>query len=148
MIGEKCDLGRGFWRKNRLASGKEIDSIRGQNIPSNSKTIDRTEGLNVMISHKSTDIRLKSYIRPRAVYRIGMRYVRQIASYNGEVRKDHKKKATYHLHWAVETEDSKRVLEWFLPLKGVANEQEVAIHKVVVEAGELGVDVHVFRVPE
>lgn len=148
MIGEICDLGRGFWKKNRLASGKEIDSLRGQNIPFNSKTIDRTEGLNVAIGHKSTDIRLKSYVLPSAVYRIGMRYVRQLALYTGEVRRDLKKKATYHLHWAVEAEGSKQILEWFIPLEGVANEQEVVIHKVVTEAVELGVDVRVFRVAE
>jgi len=148
MIGEKCDLGRGFWKKSRLTSGKEIDSLREQNIPSNSKTIDRTMGRNTIISHKSTDIRLKSYSRTSAVYRTGMRYVRQLASYTGEVRRDLKKKATYYLHWAIETEGSKRILEWFIPLDGIDNEQELVLSRVVDDAQELGVEVHVYRVAE
>lgn len=77
-----------------------------------------------------------------------MRYVRQLSSYTGEVRRDLKKKATYHLHWAVEARNSRRILEWFIPLEGVASEQEVAVTKVITEAEELGVDVHVFRVAE
>ena len=148
MIGKKCNFGWGFWQKNRLASGKEIDSLRGQNIPSNSKTIDRTEGLNIIISHKSTDIRLKSYTHPSTVYRTGMRYVQQLASYEGEVRRDLKKKATYHLYWAVEAENSKRILEWFIPIDGVDYEHELAISRVIDKAHELGVEVRVFRVAE
>lgn len=148
MFGQKCGLGQGFWKKNRLVSGKEIDSIRGQNIPSNSKTIDRTKGINIIVSHKSTDVRLKSYIRPSAVFRVGMRYARQLATYKGETRRDLKKKATYFLTWPVEAKDCRRILEWFLPLDGVHPEQEQAIERVVNTACEIGVEVHVFRVGE
>ena len=111
-------------------------------------TIDRTVGLNIIVSHKSTDMRLKSYFRPSAIYRTGMRYVKVLASYQGEVRRDLKKKATYHLHWAIDGKQTKRILEWFIPLEGVHMEQELAVSRVVETAKDFGVEVHVYRVME
>lgn len=85
------NFGAGFWREYRKLSGERIDALRGQKIPHNSHSIDRTPVPNGMASHKSTDLRLKSYRSPRAVYRIGRRFGRQLVCYTGEVRCDHKK---------------------------------------------------------
>lgn len=145
-VGERVDLGRGFWRINRLFAGAMIDGIRGQNIPFNSKSIDRTEGLCRIVSHKSTDVRLPSYLRSESVYRIGMRFVRKLADYQGEIRMDHRKRATYHLHWAVENPQCQRVLEWFVPEEGVTAQQETELERVVEEGAALGVEVLVLRV--
>jgi len=146
MIGTECDFGRGFWARDRLATGKEIDNLRGQNIPSNSRTIDRTTVPTSIVSHKSTDIRRKSYRRLSKVYRTGMRFATELSQYEGEIRKDHRKKATYHLHWALEMSECKRVLEWFIPLTGVADDQMQAVERVVRDAAALGVEVNVYRV--
>lgn len=140
------DFGSGFWREERLLSGKRIDVLRGQNIPHNSRSIDRTLVPNGIVSHKSTDLRLKSYRSPRAVYRLGMRFVREIQDYSGETRCDHKKKATYHLRWAIETSSAVRILEWFIPAKGVSEEQEFSLTQVVNDAKAAGVTVKIFRV--
>jgi hypothetical protein len=80
------DYGRGFWQGNRLLSGKRIDALRAQNIPHNARVIDRTVGIDTVVSHKSTDLRRPSYQSPRRVYALGMRFVRALAAYSGEVR--------------------------------------------------------------
>ena len=114
MIGQLfLGLGKDFWARNRLASGNEIDQVREQNIPRNSKTIDRTVGMSCVVSHKSTDIRLKSYLLPGSIYRTGIRFCRELAIYGGEIRRNHKIGATYYLTWAVadpETKDRKSVV--------------------------------------
>lgn len=147
-IGQTIDLGSGFWRRNRLESGASIDGLRGQNIPFNSKVIDRTEGLERIVSHKSTDVRLPSYRKPGAVYRIGMRFVRALAAYQGEVRCDHRKKASYHLHWMVEDPKAERLLEWFVPETGVSEKQEDEMERVVTEGAMRGIKIAVLRVPD
>lgn len=147
-IGQPIDLGGGFWRRNRLESGASVDELRGQNIPFNSKVIDRTEALKRIVSHKSTDIRLTSYLRPGAVYRIGMRFVRVLAAYQGEVRCDHRKKVTFHLHRMVEAPKAERLLEWFVPETGVSEKQEDGMERVVTEGARRGIKVAVLRVPD
>ncbi len=141
-----ADFGRGFWLRERKLSGKQIDFIRGQNIPHNAKSIDRTIGLSCVVSHKSTDLRLNSYRSPKTVYRIGMKFVRHLKDYQGEVRCDHKIKATYHLHWALEGCDTLRVLEWFIPAARVTSAQEASLIRVVKDASECGVSVKIVRV--
>lgn len=140
------DFGEGFWRDDRRLSGKRIDSLRGQNIPHNSKTIDRTEGLDHIVSHKSTDLRLKSYRSPKTVYRVGMRFVRELVAYKGEVRSDHHIKATYHLHWMTENPECKRTLEWFIPASGVNAEQALSLERIVADAASAGVSVVLIKV--
>ncbi len=140
------NFGEGFWREDRKLSGKRIDVLRGQNIPPNSVSIDRTDGLANIVSHKSTDLRLKSYRSPKSVYRLGMRFVRQLASYQGEVRADHHKKATYHLHWMTENPNCRRTLEWFIPASGVADEQWLGLERVVADAAPMGVSVVLLKV--
>ena len=147
MLGTKIDLGPTFWDVERKLAGKRVDLIRGQNIPSNAKTIDRTVGLSCVVSHKSTDLRCKSYKLPSTVYCLGTSFVRSIASYKGEVRKNHKIKATYFLNWAIESLNSTRVLEWFVPLHGVTAEQEESLRKVIAYGLTHGVEVRVMRVP-
>jgi hypothetical protein len=140
------DFGNGFWCECRKLSGKRVDVLRGQNIPHNSRSIDRTLVPNGVVSHKSTDLRLKSYRSPRTVYRLGMRFVREVREYSGEIRCDHKKKATYHLHWAIEAPDAARILEWFIPASGISDEQECSLKQVIDEAKTAGVIVKLFRV--
>jgi hypothetical protein len=147
MLGTNIDLGLTFWDGERKLAGKRVDLLRGQNIPSNARTIDRTVGLFCVVSHKSTDLRCKSYKLPSKVYCLGTSFVRSIAGYKGEVRKDHKIKATYYLNWAVESLDSTRVLEWFVPLHGVTAEQEESLRRVVAYGVTHGVEVRVMRVP-
>jgi hypothetical protein len=142
------DFGRGFWRECRKLSGKRIDVIRGQNIPHNSRCIDRTLVPRGIVSHKSTDLRLKSYRSATSVYRRGMNFVADLVAYKGEVRCDHKKKATYHLHWAVEGNKARRVLEWFVPACGVSDEQVAALKRVVQDGLVLGVRVEIYRIAE
>lgn len=143
---EVVDFGEDFWKRDRRQSGKDIDVIRGQNIPTNARVIDRTLVPPGVVSHKSTDLRRKSYRRPGSIYRRGMQFVKKLANYTGETRQDHKKGATYYLHWALEGPESKRVLEWFVPLNGVSKDHENALGKVVQDAKEYGVVVRIFRV--
>ena len=75
-----------------------------------------------------------------------MHFAWKLADYSGEVRMDHRKKATYHLHWAVERWECLRVLEWFVPEEGVLNHQEMELERVVNDGAEIGVAVMVFRV--
>lgn len=145
---QEVDFGRGFWLQRRMTSGASIDRIMGQNIPCNSRVIDRTELPNSIVSHKSTDLRLASYRNLTRVYRLGMNFVKSLANYKGEVRMDHRKKATYHLHWAIERDDCKRILEWYIPADGLSNEQESIIEKIVTDAEILGVIVKIIRVLE
>lgn len=142
------DFGEGFWKKNRLQSGKEIDQLRGQNIPHNSKIIDRTAELDCIVSHKSTDLRLKSYASLKMVYRLGMKFVRELSEYKGEVRQDHKIQATYHLTWAIESENCKRVLEWFIPDCELPDIQCSALDSVVNDGLACGVIVKLFKVKD
>ena len=130
------DYGRGFWQGNRLQSGKRIDSLRAQNIPHNARAIDRTIGLDTVVSHKSTDLRRAFYRSASRVYYVGMRFVGALATYTGEVRCDHKKKATYYLHWAIEGHGP-RILEWFIPEVGVTPDRETALTRVVTDAASL-----------
>lgn len=148
LSGTVINFGRGFWCECRRLTGKRIDVLRGQNIPHNSRCIDRTLVPKGIVSHKSTDLRLKTYRSPCSVYWRGMRFVAELAGYKGEIRCDHKKKATYHLHWAVEEADAPRVLEWFVPASGVAAEHELALNRVVADAKLRGVRVELFRVAE
>jgi hypothetical protein len=74
-----------------------------------------------------------------------MGFVRTLAAYAGEVRCDHKRKATYYLHWAVEGHGP-RMLEWFVPEDGVSPDQESALTRLVQEASALGVTVRVLRI--
>lgn len=148
FTGTVINFGRGFWRECRRVTGKRIDVLRGQNIPHNSRCIDRTLVPKGIVSHKSTDLRLKTYRSASAVYRRGMGFVAELAAYRGEIRCDHKKKATYHLHWAVEEADAPRVLEWFVPALGVAVEHEGALKRVVADAKARGVCVELYRVFE
>lgn len=146
MVGEILDLGSDFWLRDRLKSGQEIDRLRGQNIPFNSRVIDRTDGISCVVSHKSTNLLCLSYQSPRAVYRLGMSFVRDLAAYQGEVRRNRKIKATYFLSWALQGPNPRRILEWFVPYSGVTGGQEEALELVVSEALALGVEVRVFRV--
>ncbi len=140
------DFGEGFWKADRLLSGKKIDRLRNQNIPHNSRTIDRTSGLSCIISHKSTDLRRKSYINSRTVYRLGMRYVQQLANYQGEIRRDYKIGATYHLHWATDRLDCERILEWFIPSYFMPQHLEEAIRKVIEEAALKKINVIIYAI--
>ncbi|HJT66392.1 MAG TPA: hypothetical protein VJ749_08065 [Pyrinomonadaceae bacterium] len=148
MESEPLDFGRGFWRECRRLTGKRIDVLRDQNIPHNSRCIDRTLVPNGVVSHKSTDLRRKSYRSAATVYRRGMNFVADLVAYEGEVRCDHKKKATYHLHWALEGAEPPRVLEWFVPALGVSEEQAAALKRVVQDSATLGVRVEIYRVAE
>ena len=145
MIGVLFDLGADFWNKDRRRSGQEIDVLRGQNIPPNSKAIDRTVGISGVVSHKSTDLRCKSYQSPNTVYRLGVSFVNSLANYNGEVRRNRKIKATYFLNWAVEQPHAPRVLEWFVPRQGVSEKQEDAMARVITYGREHGIEVKIFR---
>lgn len=143
IYGEVTSLGEGYWSRDRKRAGLLVDVLRGQNIPGNSKTIDRTLIPDGIVSHKSTDLRCKS---PRTVYRLGMAFARSIAQYQGEVRRNHTIKATYFLGWAVQRSEAPRILEWFVPLSGVGAEQELALRQVVDDSAVLGVKVRLFRV--
>ena len=140
-------MGPGFWKKNRLQSGKEIDAALDQNIPHNAKTIDRTVGQVGVVSHKSTDLRLKSYQSMARVYWIGMRFVKTLVAYEGEVRRDRQKQATYHLHWALEGNEVSRVLQWFVPDE-LTLQQEETLQRVIDDGKLLGVDVQILRIPD
>ena len=129
-----------------MRSGKRVDVLRGQNTPHNSRSIDRTLVPHGVVSHKSTDLRLKSYRSGRSVYRLGMRFVREVQNYAGEIRSDHTKKATYNLHWAVEAPNAARLLEWFIPAFGISDEQERSLDQVIVDAQAVGVVVKLFLV--
>lgn len=141
------DYGRGFWEGNRFQSGKRIDTLRAQNIPHNARVIDRTIGLDTVVSHKSTDLRRPSYQSTGRVYCTGMRFVRALAAYTGEVRCDHQKKATYYLHWALQGHGP-RILEWFIPEAGITTDQEAALARVVADAAVLGVTVRLLRIKD
>lgn len=140
-------FGDGFWKENRMKSGKEIDLYRNQNIPQNSKTIDRTMRLSGVVSHKSTDVRRKSYAKPNTIYRLGMRFAKELQNYRGEIRRNHKIGASYYLNWAIESKDTSRVLEWFLPLN-VNKEQKKEIEWVVTDAAKLGITVQIFQIED
>jgi hypothetical protein len=140
------DFGAGFWKKERKLSGKEIDRLRNQNIPHNSRTIDRTIMLDCMVSHKSTDTRCKSYQHPQSLYWLGMKFVKELINYRGEIRRDNKIKATYHLTWLIENPNCKRVLEWFIPSSLNNKEQEQALLKVIEDGLQQGVEVILYRV--
>lgn len=147
MLGTEINLGPTFWTVERRLAGRQVDMLRGQNIPSNARVIDRTVGLSSVVSHKSTDLRCRSYTVPSAVYCLGTSFVRSLAAYQGEIRKDHKIKATYFLGWAIESPDSKRVLEWYVPLHGVTREQEESLQRVVEYGRTRRVEVKVMRAP-
>ena len=142
------DFGCGFWKTDRKTSGKNIDVLRGQNIPGNSKTIDRTIGLGCVVSHKSTDLRLKSYQPANRAYQLGMHFVRQLVRYKGEVRMDHQIGATYNLQWAVETENATRILEWFVPDFAMDALIEKELLRVIKNAKGFGVDVQIYAVKD
>lgn len=148
LIGELFDPGKGFWTAPRLLGGRELDKLRGQNIVSNAKTIDRTEGLSCIVSHKSTDLRKPSYRDAKRVYWLGMRFVRELLRYAGETRRDRKRKVTYHLHWLVEAPDCRRSLEWFVPLAGVPETHEKMLKQVIEDAEASGVEVRIYRIPD
>lgn len=140
------DLGEGFWKENRRYSGKKIDIVRGQNIPSNSKTIDRTLYPSGIVSHKSTDVRAKSYSNPKSLYWLGMRFVNKLLEYRGEIRRDHKIGATYYLMWAVEESRVPRILEWFVPLDGISDQHKKMLKLVQIDAQKVGVEVKIILV--
>jgi len=142
---DALDYGRGFWAGDRLLSGKRIDVLRLQNIPHNARVIDRTIGLDTVVSHKSTDLRRPSYRSASRVYRRGMLFVRSLAAYSGEVRCDHQKKTTYYLRWAIE-HNGPRILEWFIPANGITTDQEAALDRVTQDAIRLGVTVEILRI--
>jgi hypothetical protein len=127
---EILNLGKGFWEIDRKLSGKEIDIIKGQNIPSNSKTIDRTLVPNGIVSHKSTNLRLKSYQSTSRIIYIGCEFINKLLEYKGEKRRDRKLKASYYLNWAIDKPESPRILEWYIPVSGITSEQEKALLKV------------------
>ncbi len=145
-IGEVISLGEGFWSRDRRKAGLSVDVLRGQNIPANSRTIDRTLVPDGVVSHKSTDLRCKSYQSPRVVYRLGMAFAKSVSLYQGEVRRNHAIGATYFLEWAVQRAEAPRILEWFVPLDGIVPEQELALSQVIEDSAGLGVSVRLFRV--
>jgi hypothetical protein len=146
FFGEVISLGDGFWTRDRRKSGLHVDTLRGQNIPGNSRAIDRTLVPDGVVSHKSTDLRCKSYQSPQVIYRMGMAFVRSVANYRGEVRRNHSIKATYFLEWAVQREAVPRILEWFVPNEGVKAEQQLALRRVVEDGARMGVEVRLYRV--
>ncbi len=146
FFGEVISLGDGFWTRDRRKSGLHVDILRGQNIPGNSRAIDRTLVPDGVVSHKSTDLRCKSYQSPQVIYRMGMAFVRSVANYKGEVRRNHSIKATYFLEWAVQREAAPRILEWFVPNEGVKAEQQLALRRVVEDGARMGVEVRLYRV--
>jgi hypothetical protein len=148
LIAKQIDFGAGFWTMDRKSSGKNIDVLRGQNIPGNSRTIDRTIGLGCIVSHKSTDFRLKSYQPANRIYHLGMHFVRHLLKYKGEIRMDHKIGATYNLQWAVEVPECKRILEWFIPDCERSDAVEQALNRVVTNAAIAGVEVQLFKVKD
>lgn len=138
-----------FWDQNRLQSGRQLDSILGQNIPFNSKTIDRTDGLHSYVSHKSTDLRRKTYRSLARIRYIGKHFVRVLSAYKGEVRQDHKLKATFYLMVAPFVDagaEPIKILEWYLPKSGVTKEQITAVEEVAAYGARWGIDVRVFRI--
>ena len=146
VVGEVISLGEGFWTQDRRKSGLHVDVLRGQNIPGNSKAIDRTLVPDGIVSHKSMDLRCKSYQSPRVIYRLGMAFANSVADYKSEVRRNHSLKATYFLERAVQRPDAPRILEWLVPKEGVGPEQELALGRVVEDGACLGVEVKLFRV--
>lgn len=147
-IGSFYDLGPQFWSRPRMQTGKHIDFLQGQNIPANAKTIDRTLPGGGIVSHKSSNLRLKSRQNLERLRRLGYGYVDELATYNGEVRANHKTKRTYHLEWAVQDRAAPRILEWFVPATGVSKAQEEVLQQVCKYAKTRGVQVDVFRVPD
>lgn len=142
------DFGKGFWLRDRRLTGKLIDVLRGQNIPGNSRVIDRTLVPRGVVSHKSTDVRCKSYRYPSTLHRLGMRFVRSLAAYRGEVRQDHRVKATYNLQWAVEGKRVNRILEWFIPAVSVSTAHARALRQVARDARAVGVEVRLLRIAD
>lgn len=147
MLGIEVNLGLDFWNVERKLAGKQLDVLRGQNIPSNARTIDRTVGGSTVVSHKSTDLRYKSYRSASTVYGLGTSFVRSLKAYKGETRRDNKIKATFHLEWAVASPDAVRILEWFVPLDGITEQQEHSLQRVVEYGQRHGVVVSIMRVP-
>jgi hypothetical protein len=140
------DFGKNFWKIDRKLSGRNIDAYRDQNIPFNSKTIDRTVGQAGVVSHKSTDIRLKSYQSQARLYSLGMWFARQLAAYKGEVRMDHQIGATYNLQWAVESPEATRTLEWFIPEHELSLSHENTIRRIIAGAALLNITIKIFPV--
>jgi hypothetical protein len=143
------ELPANFWDINRLQGGKLLDDILAQNIPFNSHVIDRTEGFNHFISHKSTDLRRKPYQNMARLRSLGKCFVRTLASYKGEVRQDHKKKATYFLMVAPflpEDGSIKKTLEWYIPRSGVSEQQELVLTEVTEFGTGQNVNVAIIRI--
>jgi hypothetical protein len=143
------ELPTDFWDRNRLQSGKLLDELLAQNIPFNSRAIDRTEGANHFISHKSTDLRRKTYQSLSRLRRLGKSFVRDLALYKGEVRQDHQLKATYYLMmppFLPHHESIRKTLEWYVPIQGVSCEQERVLREVEELGSEHSVTVKVIRI--
>ncbi|MEP7375290.1 MAG: hypothetical protein ABI675_17955 [Chitinophagaceae bacterium] len=123
-----------------------MTGLRGQNIPSNSKAIDKTISDNCIVSHKSTDLRKISYQSAKTVYRLGMCFVTALRNYSGEVRRDHKIGATYHLNWTTENPECIRILEWFIPDFEIPDECMKTLQRIINEGRSFGILVSIFKV--
>lgn len=148
IIKECFDFGKEFWNAYPLQRGKLIDKLRGQNIPFNSKVIDRSKESDCIISHKSTNLRNKSYQTSASIYHLGRRFVKQLEAYKGEVRRDHKIGAAYHLHWATDNPSCKRILEWYLPHFNFSVHHTAAITKIIEEAQLKNIIVEIYTVKD
>lgn len=146
VVKECFDFGKGFWHDQPFKRGKLIDVLRNQNIPHNSKAIDRTESLDSIISHKSTNLLNKSYENPSTIYRLGLRFVKQLKMYKVEIRRNNIIGATYHLHWATDNPDCKRILEWFIPDTEISKAKTEAIKKVIEEAELQNIKIDIYAV--
>jgi hypothetical protein len=143
------ELPTDFWDRNRLQSGRLLDELLAQNIPFNSRAIDRTEGSNHFVSHKSTDLRRKTYQSLSRLRRLGKSFVRALSMYTGEVRQDHQLKVTYYLMvppFVTPDEPVRKTLEWYVPIHGVSVEQERVLREVEQFGAEHSVTVKVIRI--
>lgn len=139
------DFGPSFWKKPRVLMGKMVDVWMGQNVPSNARVIDNTLASGGAESYKSTDLRLPSYRSAISVRRKVKKWITDLSLYMGETRVDNKRKLTCHINWAFEDPNAPRILEWWIPDKGVPPEHESLLAELVSFAAENNVQLRIYR---
>lgn len=145
---EEYDLGPGFWRESRVIIGKGIDNFLGQNIPSNSKTIDKTIGSDAVSSFKSTDLRLRTYQNLLVVRRMVRSWIERLNAYRGETRADNIRKVTFVGDWGDLGPQGQRLLEWFIPSVKLSEELEELLKELEELALGHGVELRIYRIKD
>ena len=139
------DFGPGFWKRPRILMGKMVDVWMGQNVPSNAKIIDNTLPNAGAVSYKTTDVRLPSYRNAISVRRMVKKWVTDLSVYMGEIRVDNKRRLTCYINWAFEDPSAPRILEWWIPDKGVPPEHEALLPELVSFAADNNVQLRIYR---